>query len=805
MRSSGPHRYRGASVLAQVAALALLAGCGSDDERLAVHVERARAARDRGEHAAAAVDYRSALKLAPHRPDLHYELALSLLEAGRGADGSWELHETIRLDPGNLDARLRLGWIALAAGDTDEAFEQADAILAADPEHLEAPHLRVATLLAAADFDAAAEAATAYLVDRPDDPRAHYHLARALAGLGRHDEAREALFRYHRLDGGSPEATREVLRFFGATGQSERAEPFLRRALDAAAPAARADLVLTLVDLLAREAREAEAETALRSALEGAPERLDVRERLALVLVAAGRDDEALALLEQVRARHGDDPVFHRAAGDVLLAAGHPGEALAAYREGLRLAPERPDLRLREADALMQTGALEESASRLRELVEERPSDPGVALASLRAMALEGRSEEAIEALRAMVGRDPDLGAGHYLLGVLLLVSDRPAEAVGSLALAAELASGPSKTSARRVLAEARLRAGEFEQAASEAEALLAADAGDLRARLLLAEARLSAGDSEGAEAILVDADEGSAAVHAARARVLVRQGRLPEAQAQVERAFALEPDSIQRSVDLVWVLQQQGRHDEALAHARERMLAHPERPDDANLFGQALLRRDSDEEARRAFQRAVDVDPGFVPGWINLALVDERAGRLDAARAHLLRALEVDPTNAVALRALGTVEYRAGRPAEAAGAFEAALRADPGSEVTRANLARARADAGRDLDEALELARAIRRAEPSNPGAAEALGRVLERKGLHAAAAEQYRAAIASAPHPIAAYHFRLGMALVAAGDEEGGGLELERALEIDDGFSGAAEVRRQLEQLERKGAPPP
>ena len=64
-------------------------------------------------------------------------------------------------------------------------------------------------------------------------------------------------------------------------------------------------------------------------------------------------------------------------------------------------------------------------------------------------------------------------------------------------------------------------------------------------------------------------------------------------------------------------------------------------------------------------------------------------------------------------------------------------------------------------------------------------------------AAAEQFRAAIALAPHAIASFHYRLGLALLAGGDGPGARIELERALELDPSFAEAEDARRLLSEL--------
>ena len=783
--------------------LCAVTACSPQEDKAREHLERAREARNRGDLAAAEIEYKTSLQSAPNLAEAHYELALSLLELGRGDEAAWELQESFRLQPENLDARLRFAWLLLAAQQPAEALEQAEVILKRVPDHLEGRLVRSAALLAAGDLERAGSESETILERWPSEKRAHYNLARVRAGQQRLDDAERHLLRFRELDGASLQATQEVVRFYAATGRRADAEKFLREAIPSAAPADRAELAITLAEMLESGGRLGEAEGPLRQALAGAPRRLDVRERLVDLLVRARRFPEAASVVEEGRSLGLDAAPLHRMLGDVWMVAGRYEDALAEFRAGLSLVPDSTALRLREAEALLQVGDLAGSTDLIQALLAENPDQPLLLLRQLRTMALASRNDEAIRGLRELIAREPQLAPAHFLLGVLELARQRPAEATRSLEIARDGLTGRSRLEARRLLAEARLLLGEFDLAVAEAEAALEQDPQHMRTRIVLAQALLGAGSAKRAESVLLQADAKTAELEVALARVYVQTQRLEQAQAAVERALALEPGAIQRVVDLVWVLLEQGKTAEALEAARSRMQEQPGVPDYPNLVGQVLLRQNDVAGAQRAFQRAIDIDPDFVPGYVNLARFAAREGRYAAARELLQRALRLRRDDPEALRELGIVEYGSGNAGAAVEAFRAALRADPTSVVTRSNLAQAQVSAGQDLASVLEISRAIRQENPEDPIAAETLGIALEYAGLHQAAADQFRAAIDLAPHPVAVYHFRLGLALLASGDRSQASREIERALAIDPDFPDADEARRRLGELrgERAG----
>jgi predicted Zn-dependent protease len=72
--------------------------------------------------------------------------------------------------------------------------------------------------------------------------------------------------------------------------------------------------------------------------------RADVaRGLLAENLFAAGRGDDAVAVLREGLQRTPDVPALHRGLGNLLERSGRAAEAAAAYREYARLAPNAPD------------------------------------------------------------------------------------------------------------------------------------------------------------------------------------------------------------------------------------------------------------------------------------------------------------------------------------------------------------------------------------------------------------------------------------------------------------------------------
>jgi Tfp pilus assembly protein PilF len=103
-----------------------------------------------------------------------------------------------------------------------------------------------------------------------------------------------------------------------------------------------------------------------------------------------------------------------------------------------------------------------------------------------------------------------------------------------------------------------------------------------------------------------------------------------------------------------------------ALGEYRRAQLANGERPEAHVNLGLLEARQGNAEPARAAYERAIAIDPLFVPAYVNLADLHRMRGRDDEGERVLRRALAVAPENADVHHALGLLLARTRREAEA-------------------------------------------------------------------------------------------------------------------------------------------
>ncbi len=100
-------------------------------------------------------------------------------------------------------------------------------------------------------------------------------------------------------------------------------------------------------------------------------------------------------------------------------------------------------------------------------------------------------------------------------------------------------------------------------------------------------------------------------------------------------------------------------------------------------------LEDDEPDQARRAYERALALDPKHADAHVNLGCLEHEGGQLARAELHYRAALEAEAEHAVAAFNLGVVLEDRRRFAEACAAYQRALEADQGLADAHYNLAR--------------------------------------------------------------------------------------------------------------------
>jgi tetratricopeptide (TPR) repeat protein len=164
-------------------------------------------------------------------------------------------------------------------------------------------------------------------------------------------------------------------------------------------------------------------------------------------------------------------------------------------------------------------------------------------------------------------------------------------------------------------------------------------------------------------------------AVEAQRSAMLFLQGKLyGQAESELRRAVALDPDSVTAHAYLGMVLHKIGRLDEAVD---ELGIAINLMPDDEALWrtrGSVKEALDDVQGAIIDYQMALQLDTGQPLSHAALGGIMVRTGDMQRADFHLRRALELEPRDPVALADLAQIRQQQGAQSEAIAALRGAL-----------------------------------------------------------------------------------------------------------------------------------
>jgi tetratricopeptide (TPR) repeat protein len=367
--------------------------------------------------------------------------------------------------------------------------------------------------------------------------------------------------------------------------------------------------------------------------------------------------------------------------------------ALEAARE---LAPESAGIEVALGELYNRTGRPAAAARAAQRALELRPGSAGAREVLGDAFMRQGQFARAARVFRAQVAAAPDAAAGYVRLGDAYVRQDQLELALASFEQALERESGRVDLLVKLSLVSSA--AGRHQQAAERAESALALDPDDPWAQLAFADARRGLGDADAAEA-------GYRKAIALQPAALVPRDRLAELQIERGRDGA--------AIQVIEALlerfpRQPGAHAE-LAELYDRRgraaLAEHHRGAAARLEGRL-------KEAVRRQSRALELEPGLVPAWLERAEAELAGGDAAAASASAGRALALEPASAAAHALAGRAHLAQGDAAGAEAELRQAVAADASHVGARRLLGRLLQRSRRWQEAAVEYERA-RELEP--------------------------------------------------------------------------------------------
>lgn len=577
--------------------------------------------------------------------------------------------------PQDNAARAVLGATLLKLGYTKDAY----GLMAEPGENIPDTTAYLGVLTSAAarmeDQSATLEYLKRLAASAPEDSKIQENLGLSLIAAGEIEQGVETLNKALALD---PRSEKAYSHLFGVHVQNRNYASAIQltKQMQQSLPARAVGHTLEAMALFA-QGDGVGAEAALRLALDKEPGNPEVVSNLAQLLRAAGRDDEAVSVVEEALKQSPEDPALllayatlARSLGDetkaqsllrrildnnpdawqvrALLArslseTGDFAEAIAVGGSALDANPNNPQLTKTVGLALLKSGEASEALTLLDRLVSKTPTDARAQEYRSLALIQLGRNEEAWTAIEKAARLEPDNAAIKLAQANLLLLLGRLDE---SQKLVSALKQDTPEDERLLVIeGKIALKEGRPEQAAAAFEAALAQDANSL-IFLDLVHARFQAGQGEKGLASMADwvaENPQDTLVRHRQAEYLMALRRWEEAAMSYEALLARQPNDARALNNLAWVKIELGDSQSALTAARRAADLVPQSISVSDTLAMALLHAGQEHEAIELLKTITENAPDDRTFRFHLAQALSAAGDVGQAVIELERVLS-DP-----------------------------------------------------------------------------------------------------------------------------------------------------------------
>lgn len=473
----------------------------------------------------------------------------------------------------------------------------------------------------------------------------------------------------------------------------------------------------TRIAVFARDERRALEAAKLWSEVN--PKALEAKQTYAVLLMRAGRIDEAVAelaktlsasgdeareqwygisdmlsrekdkksaitVMERLVARHAGDADALTAFAHLLARVGELKQAEALIAKVLSM--DRHDVRAAVfyARLLQSQGRTPQALEVLSKALVDNPEDREMRMTYARLLVGAKRYEEALGQFQRLAEDDPEDADVVYALGLLLLQTSHPEQARVQFQHLVEFG---------KYIPETYYYLGQIAESEGDPAKAMAAyrevDRGEhflsaqIRVAVLLSEQQGVKSARQYLHGLPVRNAQESVRLHRAEAEVLMEAEQLDEAMSVYDQALHEHPRDTDLQYARAMLAARMDRLERVEADLRDILAREPNNADALNALGYTLAdRTDRHDEALELIKRALDLKPGDHYILDSMGWVLYRLGRYQDAVEHLQRAMagneEPDPEIAAHL---GEVLWVMGKRDAARNIWETALKSTPGDK----------------------------------------------------------------------------------------------------------------------------
>lgn len=769
LRLDTVHSKRLPLLVCLILALVVLGGCRrSPEARKAKFIESGKAYMQAKDYQRAILQFRNAVHLAGKDAEPYYQWGLALLADGQLQNAAAALAQATKLDPNHTAAKLKLAELEARFGTPqlrEEANEDAEKIVAASP----------------------------------DNPDALSTLALTELSLGKEADAEKNLEKALEKAPQNVQAAVTMAKIKARKGDLKGAEQLLQTAVQKAPKSA--DPLVALASFYAASQRWPDAERTLQQALQ-----LDPRNELALLSLAAvqvrsGQKDKAEQTYVKIAAL---PPAVYKPMHAQFLF--REGKRDAAVAEFAKLAKDSPDDRAARTRLVLAYWAVNRRAEAekvLADALKQNPKDADALVQRAQIELATNRLAEAQTDADQVLRYRPDSEKAHFIKANVYRV--RGEGALERQELGEALRIKKDMLGARLELAQSLLQQhdGKAALAVLESQDISQQQKATLPVYVLRNYALLETGDYDTARKYVDFALTKVKTPDLLLQDAMVRANKKDYAGARtsLESALKMSPEDVRALELLGKTYAVQNEVALGTKRIREQAASQPKSALLQKFLGDWLVATGDHGGALQAYGAAKQLDPQLLAADMAMARLYVADNKNDAARQILTRVLQTNSNIGEPYLWMGVIEERAGRFDAAISNYRKVISIDVSNVMALNNLAFLLADHGppRQLDEALKLAQQVRALVPKSSNIADTMGWVYYKKGIYPSAVQQLQDAVsqdrlAHAPSPLHQYH--LAMAYMKAGDSKRGSDELNAALKLNPNLPEAKQAMTLLAQ---------
>lgn len=466
--------------------------------------------------------------------------------------------------------------------------------------------------------------------------------------------------------------------------------------------------------------------------------------------------------------------------GDLEHTQDNPAAAEAAYAAALKIDPNDIQGLANHATVLIAMGKHDLAGKDIAKLRELAPQDLRGGYLNALLNYRQGRYAEASSTLQEVLAAAPKHQPSILLAGATAYALGDYEQAASKLGVV--LGQVPGNTYTRKLLAATQIRLGEPDKARETLKPLLASITNDPQVQNLFGGAYMAAAEFNKAgdyfeKAVATDPDAPATRAQLGLARLLARESEAAVTELGSAARLDLKGET-QADMLLVIAYIDRREFDKALVAATALERKQPNNPAVFNLKGGAFLGKNDSANARKSFEQALKLNPGYLPAAKNLAHLEQQAGKPEAARKLFQTILSREENNSRAMVELAKIWLAGGDETQAVGLLERAVKADPKSVEAYQLLVNHRLRS-KQVQNALSLAREALAANPDQPDALHMLGMAQLASDDVTSALSTFKRLTAIAPRS-PKVHYRLATAQIAAKDLAGAQQSLQTALKL-------------------------